>query len=224
MTSEEKKDFKKLYKMQKYNDLVKDIMERCHKMLGVWFGPVVFSKGDSELQLIKVSDTKCTAKEYPKYFLTTSDILNNVTSKDAKKIMWGPNSQKLVDTWKASLDVKLNKEQNKMTKTIYKFVKDNLENAPFVLPTLEKSGDKLDKLKYKELKRAFETFTEKLRMYVDKQVEQKNIRLEETKQEAIRVAERRNEISRKRSCGEEMVETEFAEPEFVKRSLCKIFI
>jgi len=224
MTSEEKKDFKKLYKMQKYNDLVKDIMERCHKMLGVWFGPVVFSKGDSELQLIKVSDTKCTAKEYPKYFLTTSDILNNVTSKDAKKIMWGPNSQKLVDTWKASLDVKLNKEQNKMTKTIYKFVKDDLENAPFVLPTLEKSGDKLDKLKYKELKRAFETFTEKLRMYVDKQVEQKNIRLEETKQEAIRVAKRRIEISRKRSCGEEMVETEFAEPEFVKRSSCKIFI
>lgn len=226
MSNEEKKEFKSLYKMEKYDNLVKDIMERCHKMLGVWFGPVVFSKGSADLNLIKVSESRHIVKEYPKYFLTTSDILNNVTSKDAKKILWGPNSQKLVNLWKTSLDKKLENENNKTAKCIYEFVKENIENAPFVLPTLEKSEDKLDKLKYKELKRAFETFTEKLRGYVDKQTTEKNARLEQVKRENIRIAENRMKGSGKRTYDEtrDEMQDEALESEFVKRSSCKIFI
>jgi hypothetical protein len=221
MTNEEKQEFKTLYKNQKYGNLVRDIMERCHKMLCVWFEPVVFSKGGVELELIKVSESKHIVKDYPKYFLTTSDIVNNVTSKDAKKILWGPNSQKLVNVWKTSLDKKLEKEDNKTAKCIYEFVKDNIDNAPFVLPTLEKSEDKLDKLKYKELKRAFETFTEKLRVHVGKQKDEKNMRLEQSMQESMRIAKKRMEMSKKRNRDET---TETTDSEFVKRSSCKIFI
>lgn len=199
MTSDEKNEFKRLYKNKKYDNLVKDIMERCHKILGVWFGPVTFSKENTDLELFKVSESKHTVRDYPKYFLTTTDILNNVTSKDANKILWGPNSQKLVNVWKESLIKKLENENNKTVKCIYEFVKENIDNAPFILPTLEKSEDKLDKLKYKELKRAFEIFTEKLRVYVDKQTDEKKTRLEQSMQESIRIAEKRMEISRKRN-------------------------
>jgi len=206
MTSDEKNEFKRLYKNKKYDNLVKDVMERCHKILGVWFGPVTFSKENADLELFKVSESKHTAKAYPKYFLTTTDILNNVTSKDANKILWGPNSQKLVNTWKESLVKKLENENNKTVKCIYEFVKENIENAPFILPTLEKSEDKLDKLKYKELKRAFEIFTEKLRVYVDKQADEKKTSLEQSMQESMRIAEKRMEISRKRNSDEMMIE------------------
>jgi hypothetical protein len=228
MTNDEKKEFKTLYKNQKYDSLVKDIMERCHKMLCAWFEPVVFSKGSVDLDLIKVSETKHKVKAYPKYFLTTSDILNNVTSKDANKILWGPNSQKLVNVWKESLVKKLEKEDNKTAKCIYEFVKDNIDNAPFILPTLEKSEDKLDKLKYKELKRAFETFTEKLRVYVGKQTDEKNMRIEQSMQESLRIAEKRMGMSEKRN-RDETTETndetnDETNPEFVKSSSCKIFI
>ena len=206
MTSDEKNEFKRLYKNKKYDNLVKDVMERCHKILGAWFGPVTFSKENADLELFKVSESKHTAKAYPKYFLTTTDILNNVTSKDANKILWGPNSQKLVNTWKESLIKKLENENNKTVKCIYEFVKENIENAPFILPTLEKSEDKLDKLKYKELKRAFEIFTEKLRVYVDKQADEKKTSLEQSMQESMRIAEKRMEISRKRNSDEMMIE------------------
>lgn len=206
MTSDEKNEFKRLYKNKKYDNLVKDVMERCHKILGVWFGPVTFSKENTDLELFKVSESKHTARAYPKYFLTTTDILNNVTSKDANKILWGPNSQKLVNTWKESLVKKLENENNKTVKCIYEFVKENIENAPFILPTLEKSEDKLDKLKYKELKRAFEIFTEKLRVYVDKQADEKKTSLEQSMQESMRIAEKRMEISRKRNSDEMMIE------------------
>lgn len=218
MNSEEKVEFKRLYKDGRYDTLVKNLMERCNKMIGVWFGPVSFSVSNAELKLIKVSESKRVVKDYSKYFLTTSDILNNVTSKDAKKIVWGPNSQKLVNAWKTSLVERSNKENNKTTKLIYEFVKDNIDNAPFVLPSLEKSEDKLDKLKYRELKRAFETFTEKLRVYVDKQTTDKMTQLAEFKRESLRIAENRMKMSKKRSCDE------MDDEQFVKKRSCKVFI
>lgn len=173
MSMDDRLYYKSSYKSKKYLDLVKDIAKRCHVVLGCLFGPMAFWKANLKEEMIAVSKQKKIMKEYPKYFLTTNDIVNNVRDEDAKRIMWGPESKKLIDLWKSKLDGRLVGEKNEKVKNIYGFVKDNLENAPFVLDNLSKSSDDMDQLRYKELKRAFETFSAKLRVYVDKKIKNK---------------------------------------------------
>lgn len=219
MSDEDKHQFKQMYKMKKYDNLVKDIMERCHKMLGIWFGPVCFALDVTKMELIPVAKPN-TKREYPKYFLTTQDIVTNNTVETAKRIVWGPESQKLVNVWKKSLNERLQKENNQKIKTIYHFVRDNIDNAPFVLKNLETSSDKMDQLKHKELKRTFDMFKDKLRTYVENNNQRKNKRLTEALEEKHQINNRREEISKRRKCTVKTSDTnlEMDEVEVIKLS------
>lgn len=169
---EERTNMKKLFKESKFLDIVRIIVKNCDYLLQLWFGKVMFIE-NKKIEFIPVSKPN-TIREYPKYFLTTDDIVKDVTVDTAKRIMWGPESKKLINVWKGILDQRLQKEKNETAKELYSFVRDNLENAPFVLRELELSGDKLDQLKYRELKRSFESFSGKLKIHVEKK---KQIRL-----------------------------------------------
>jgi hypothetical protein len=195
MSNDCKVTVKNMYKQSKYLDIVKIIMENCNIVLQNLFGKVTFGGEDSKIELIPVSKPH-TVREYPKYFLTTQDIIDNVTVDSAKKILWGPKSQTLINIWKQSLNKKLEKESNVDLKEIYTFVIENLDNAPFVLRSLESSEDKMDKLKYRELKRSFDTFTVKLKTHVEKKRKEHSDDLEKVESEKARINKRRLEISK----------------------------
>jgi hypothetical protein len=193
MSNESKVSVKRLYKESKYLDIVKIIMENCNIVLQNLFGKVAFGSENSKMELIPVSKPH-TVREYPKYFLTTRDIMDDVMVDTARKIIWGPKSQTLINIWKQSLNKKLDEESNMDLKEIYKFVIENLDNAPFVLRTLESSEDNMDKLKYRELKRSFDTFTGKLKKHVEKKKKEHLQDLGKVALEKDRVKKRRLEI------------------------------
>lgn len=195
MSNDYKVSVKRLYKESQYLDIVKIIMGNCNIVLQNLFGKVRFGGEDSKMELIPVSKPR-TVREYPKYFLTTKDIMDDVMVDTARKIMWGPESQKLINIWKQSLNKKLEKESNMNLKEIYTFVIVNLDNAPFVLRSLELSKDKMDKLKYRELKRSFDTFTGKLKMHVEKKKTEHLEDLGKVALEKDRISKRRLEISK----------------------------
>jgi hypothetical protein len=193
MSNESKVSVKRLYKESKYLDIVKIIMENCNIVLQNLFGKVTFGSENSKMELIPVSKPH-TVREYPKYFLTTRDIMDDVMVDTARKIIWGPKSQTLINIWKQSLNKKLDEESNMDLKEIYKFVIENLDNAPIVLRTLESSEDNMDKLKYRELKRSFDTFTGKLKTHVEKKKKEHLQDLGKVALEKDRVKKRRLEI------------------------------
>ena len=195
MSNDSKVSVKRLYKESQYLDIVKIIMENCNIVLQNLFGKVAFGGEDSKMELIPVSKPH-KVREYPKYFLTTQDIMDDVMVDTARKIMWGPKSQTLINIWKQSLNKKLEKESNMDLKEIYTFVIVNLDNAPFVLRSLESSEDKMDKLKYRELKRSFDTFTGKLKTHVEKKKIEHLEDLGKVALEKARISKRRLEISK----------------------------
>jgi len=195
MSNDSKVFVKRLYKESKYLDIVKIIMENCNIVLQNLFGKVAFVGKDSKMEFIPVSKPN-TVREYPKYFLTTRDIMDDVIVDTARKIIWGPKSQTLINIWKQSLNKKLEKESNTDLKEIYTFVIENLENAPFVLRSLESSEDNMDKLKCRELKRSFDTFTGKLKTHVEKKKIEHLEDLEKVVLEKDRINKRRLEISK----------------------------
>ena len=195
MSNDSKVFVKRLYKESKYLDIVKIIMENCNIVLQNLFGKVAFGCEDSKIELIQVSKPH-TVHEYPKYFLTTQDIMDDVMVDTARKIMWGPKSKTLINIWKQSLNKKLEEELNTDLKQIYRFVIENLDNAPFALRSLESSEDNMDKLKYRELKRSFDTFTAKLKMHVEKKKKEHLEDLGKVALEKDRVNKRRLEISK----------------------------
>jgi hypothetical protein len=203
MSNDQKSSIKKLYKESKYVEIIKVIIENCNIILQECFEKVVFTDDKSKIDFIPLSKPN-TVREYPKYFLTTQDIIDNSNVSTARKILWGPKSQRLVNIWKESLNKKLEKESNVVLKSVYTFVIDNLENAPFVLPTLEKSEDKVDKLKYRELKRSFDIFSDKLKIYVTKMNNEKQKDLEMIALDKDRLNKRRMEISNNRGDSDEL--------------------
>jgi hypothetical protein len=198
---EDKKTLKMLYKNGNYIDIIKDIMERCFKLLNHWFGQVCFSIDSCKLEWIPISKPN-SVRHYPKYFLTTEDILNNREVETAKTIIWGPESQKLIKKLQSSLDDSLEKQDKDISKVVYKFVRDNIDNAPFVLKRLENSDDKLDKLKFRELKKTFDIFSSKLKTYVEKKKMEKSNHLQTIMEEKESLMNRRESICRKRSYGD----------------------
>lgn len=203
MSNDQKSSIKKLYKESKYVEIVKVIIENCNVILQEWFDRVIFADEKSKIDFIPLSKPN-TVREYPKYFLTTQDIIDNLNVSTARKIVWGPKSKHLINIWKESLNKKFEKESNVVLKGVYTFVIDNLENAPFVLRTLEKSEDKVDKLKYRELKRSFDTFSDKMKTYVTKMNNEKQKGLEMIALDKDRLNKRRMEISNNRGDGDEL--------------------
>lgn len=192
MNSQKKIEMKKFYKLGNVFEIVKMMMENCNTILQKWFGPVILSCLDEDVELFPVCKK---VKENTKKFLTTQDILNNNIVESADRVIWGPSTSKMISIWKSSLVKKCETEEDEKLKLVYKFVIDNFENAPFVLRNMDNNiTNNLEILKYKELKRAFDTFVVKLKKFTDRTNAEKIDKLKIKSDEKKTVLKRRNEI------------------------------
>jgi hypothetical protein len=134
-------------------------------------------------------------KEYPKYFMTPNEIaLGLEIPKTANKVIWNPDSMKVLKRLKTALVMKCNNEQNNTLKIVYKFVIDNLDNAPFVLQNVNnKDLLKIEELKYKELKRTFDMFINKIKVLLDEKQRLRNVKIQNIKQEKEILNKKRKE-------------------------------
>jgi hypothetical protein len=197
MTDEKVTQIKGLYKDKKYEQVLSCMFENCHCLLQKWCEYFTFDTEKmtkNEIVLIPVSKSKVSiTKEYPKYFLTTKDLINDIEiPESANKILWGPNSEMLVKKWKDILISKAASEKDEKTKAMYEFVISNFDNAPFLCK-------KHTAPKYKELQRVFARFIAQLRIHYEKLQEQKNEVTNERLQKCEKVNKRRRELELERS-------------------------
>jgi ribosomal protein L24 len=180
------------YKSGKVIEIVKMMMENCNIILQKWFGPVILSCLDNKDEIFPVS-RKIT--EISKKFLTTRDILNNNITENANRIIWGPSSLRMIKIWKTNLMKKCDDESDEKLKSLYKFVIDNFERAPFVLREMEGNAKtNLELLQLRELNRAFQIFITKLKKFNDRVESEKRDRLNVKSEEKRRLSKKRNEI------------------------------
>lgn len=193
MNNQKKVEMKKFYKSGNVFEIVKMMMENCNIILQKWFGPVILSCLDEDIELFPVCKK---VRENTKKFLTTQDILNNNIAESADRIIWGPSTSKMIKIWKTSLINKCENEKDETLKLVYKFVIDNFENAPFVLRNMSNNNNtnNLELLKYRELKRAFDVFIVKLKKFTDRADAEKIDKLKIKSDEKEKVSKRRNEI------------------------------
>jgi hypothetical protein len=123
--------------------------------------PVYNSKNSDNIQLLKVTRM---SKEPVKRIAYANDILNNTIPSTATKVLWAPRFNNVLVEYHKLLDtrVKTLEEQGKQdskqksnyinSAKVYKWVNENLEQAPFVLPqipaSLELANDKKQALEH----------------------------------------------------------------------------
>jgi hypothetical protein len=187
-----KGQMKVYYKSGKIVEIVKMMMENCNIILQKWFGPVILSCLDNKDEIFPVSRK---IKEISKKFLTTRDVLNNNITENANRIIWGPASLKMIKIWKTNLMKKYEDESDEKLKSVYKFVIENFERAPFVLREMEGNAKtNLELLQLRELSRAFQIFITKLKQFNDRVELDKRDKLRIKSEERQRISNKRNEI------------------------------
>jgi hypothetical protein len=122
----------------------------------------------------------------------------------ANKIIWNPETMKIMKRLKSALVLKSKNEQNDTLKIVYKFVIDNIENAPFVLKNYISNSklNSIDELKFKELKRTFEMFTNKINVLLEEKARLRNIKIESLKEEKETINQKRKKYIDNRSLEE----------------------
>lgn len=209
LSEEDGKKMRDLYKKSRYLEILIKMVENCGIILQEWYGKVNL-KGCKkvDVKIYNVAEGK-RAKEYPKYFLTTNDILTGNIPDTSKKIVWGPQSEHLVNIWKNGLNKKMMSCDDNEKKSIYEYVINNFDNAPFMrdyIPTNE-----IEKVKYKELMKTFVKFVGQLKEYVDIKQGEKMCKLNEINKERERVNKKRREISELRGLEQEFDNIELKE-------------
>lgn len=188
MSETDKVLVKDMYKSGKYIELVMRIMSNCIRVMELWYGVIKFDILETDYIMVE------KRKEYPKYFLTTRDILENKQCETATKMLWGPTTYKFMKQWLDMVASNCDREQDVFKKSIYRYVIDNFERAPFVLKTLQHSEDELDKIRYVQLQKIFTTFMKKLQVYREsKQTEREQI-LHTALQTKDRIMKRRSQF------------------------------
>lgn len=198
----DKKDIKNLYKSKMYFEIIKIMLERCNQILENYCVKVDFSVNKFEIELIAVTPPHFV-KEYPKYYLTPTDLVNGNYHETARIILWTPEYIGLIEKWKKMLLDKFNKEENPRVKILIGFVIENFDKAPMVLKSLENSIDELDILKYKEFKRIFERIVEQLKNMHKKITESKSEKLKEKIEAKEKLIIKRREIIKNINCYED---------------------
>lgn len=193
LSEEDSIKMRDLYKKSKYLEIMIKMVENCGIILQEWYGKVDL-KGCKkvEVKIYNVAEGRRN-KEYPKYFLTTNDILTGNIPETSKKIVWGPQSEYLVNIWKNGLNKKMMSCDDNEKRSIYEYVINNFDNAPFMrdyTPTNE-----IERIKYKELMKTFVKFVGQLKEYVDMKHNEKMCKLNEINKEKDRVNKKRREIS-----------------------------
>lgn len=192
MTSDEIKNINEIYKGGEYSEIIKIMVNNCNMILQEMYGKVVFVDDIYEIEYIPVCKPNYV-KEYPKYFMTTNEIAMGLEiPKTANKVLWNPDTMKIIKRLKSALILKCNNENNNTLKMVYKFVIENIDNAPFVLQN-KKTMTKIDELKYKELKRTFDMFVNKIRVLLDEKKKLRSLKIQNIKEEKETLNKKRKE-------------------------------
>lgn len=187
-----KVEMKGYYKSGKTIKIVKMMMENCNIILQKWFGPVILACLNDKDEIFPVSRK---VKEISKRFLTMRDVLNDNIIEGAVRIIWSPSSLKMIKLLKANLMKKCEAEPNENLKTVYNFIIDNIERAPFVLREMEVNmKTNFELLQHRELKRTFQMFITRLKKFNDLLELKKQEQLKSKSEEKQRLSKRRNEI------------------------------
>lgn len=209
LSEEDGLKMRELYKKSKYLEIMIKMVENCGIILQEWYGKVDL-KGYKkvEVKIYNVAEGRRN-KEYPKYFLTTNDILAGNIPETSKKIIWGPQSEYLVNIWKKGLNKKMMSCDDNEKKSIYEYVINNFDKAPFMrdyTPTND-----IEKVKYKELMKTFVKFVGQLKEYVDMKQGEKMCKLNEINKQKERVNNKRREISELRGLEQDLDNIELTE-------------
>lgn len=187
-----KVEMKGYYKSGKTIEIVKMMIENCNIILQKWFGPVILACLNDKEEIFPVSRK---VKEISKRFLTMRDVLNDNMIEGAVRIIWSPSSLKMIKLLKANLMKKCEAEPNENLKTVYNFIIDNIERAPFALREMEVNmKTNMELLQHRELKRTFQMFITRLKKFNDLLELKKQDQLKSKSEEKQRLSKRRNEI------------------------------
>ena len=202
LSDEESKNVRTLYKEKRFLEIIIKMVEKCGDILQKWFGKIDL-KGIKRLdiKIYNVADGKRN-KEYPKYFLTTKDILSGNIPVTSKKIIWGPQSEYLVNIWKNSLNNKMKKCDDNESRSIYEYVINNFDKAPFMRDYVPKND--IEKVKYKELMVTFVKFVDQLREYVNIKNSEKQCELDKRNEEKEKVNNKRSMLSEFRNLEDDL--------------------
>jgi hypothetical protein len=205
MSCDEKDKLNQMYKGGDYSGVIKIMLQNCSLILKEIFNEIVFVDEIYKIEYIPVCKPK-TIKQYPKYFITSNEIVRGLDIPEtANKIIWNPETIKIMRRLKSALTLKYKDERNDTLKNVYKFVIDNIENAPFVLRngTLPTSvGDGIDKLKYKELKRTFDMFVSKISVLLSEKIKIREINIQSIQTEKENINQKRKQFIDNRSLEE----------------------
>lgn len=201
LSEEDSIKMRELYKKSKHLEIMIKMVENCGTILQEWYGKVDL-KGCKkvEVKIYNVAEGRRN-KEYPKYFLTTNDILTGNIPETSKKIMWGPQSEYLVNIWKKGLSNKMMSCEDNEKKSIYEYVINNFDKAPFMRNYTP--NNEIENIKYKELMKTFVKFVAQLKEYVDMKQGEKMCKLNEINKEKEKVNKKRREISELRGLEQE---------------------
>jgi hypothetical protein len=187
-----KVEMKSYYKSGKTIEIIKMMIENCNIILQKWFGPVILACLNDKDEIFPVSRK---VKEVLKRFLTMRDVLDGNIIEGAVRIIWSPSSLKMIKLLKANLTKKCEAESNKDLKTVYNFIIDNFERAPFALREMEVNmKTNFELLQHRELKRTFQMFITRLKKFNELLELKKQDQLKSKSEEKQRLSKRRNEI------------------------------
>jgi hypothetical protein len=144
------KNLRELYKKKKYYSIIEELMECFDGILRTILNISVTLNGNEVETVGVLEKVEPIIKERPRKFMTFEDIIENRMPRDAKRVLWNPIYQKVIDDFKnvltesmktiegeAKLEVDKKKVRGMEEKYIlYKYVYENLESGPIVLDNL----------------------------------------------------------------------------------------
>lgn len=151
MTDSEYNTTKELLKKKNHLSVIKIIIKNCDKLLQDMYGKVTFNY-DNKIEYIPI--IRKDKYDYPKYFLTSKDLVSNNISSDAKNILKGP----LISKWINGLMEKEKSINNEKKREIYRFIINNFTKAPIILKSVDIKSD----VKYIEFERVYNKYLLKL--------------------------------------------------------------
>jgi len=187
MTDSEYNSTRELLKKKEYVSVLKIMVKNCDKLLQIMFGKITFNYNDTIEYIPIIRNNKI--ENYPKYFLTSKDLISKSISNDAKHILNGP----LMNKWIHELRKKEKDIENQKTKEIYRYVITNFYKAPIILKNVDIKSD----VKYMELERVYNKYVSKLTMHLKEKDVLRKKKMELKSKEAMKIllCRRQNELS-----------------------------
>jgi hypothetical protein len=154
-------DKSKLKQMRKSISIYTLMFNSCQKLLDV-----IFELPTLDISDIQHRDTTLfpvyKEREVIKRFVTMKELLHGEPiPEQAKKVLFGPAYIPILNQFKKGLNKKVTEATDETTKDVFSFIMDNIQDGPFVIKRLEEliksgNGTKVDEIKYKKFKAAWE--------------------------------------------------------------------